>query len=264
MVNAVRTLLLNLTGPTADTGTPGDEYVPPYAAMTWPGYLANLRTALFGRSPDRAMLNYRLRQFMAVLHASPLDEHVRAFDPRITYDLGQSNDLYPDTVFQAEVVRIGGAGNLSVLGNPAPPDVTGQMRHVVRVDVSTATTLTVARQSPPTSETRVAVSLHSNGLSDLIDLPGTGYQFRVDTAAAGAAWMVTILNRPQTDLGQLTANLSVLGDSTLGQLFGTEQVEPWLSYRNLWNQCHELPLRLGAVLLAMAHRLDARKRAGAS
>ena len=44
-----------------------------------------MRLALYGHDPDRATMLYRVRQFLAVLHATPLVEFVTADDPRLTY-----------------------------------------------------------------------------------------------------------------------------------------------------------------------------------
>src|ERR1700733_15786498 len=87
MINHVRTLLLNT--PSAGlpaVGYPGFEFVDPaYAPRTLPTPLQDIYRLLFGDSPDQALLNWRLREYMGILHSSEVSEYVLALDPRITY-----------------------------------------------------------------------------------------------------------------------------------------------------------------------------------
>ena len=72
MFNHIRTLLLNLPPVVAASGFPGEEIVPDtFQSLTLPGYLQTARAALFGTNPDRAMLNYRLRQFLQPEMSAP-------------------------------------------------------------------------------------------------------------------------------------------------------------------------------------------------
>ena len=66
MFNHARTLLMNLSGDAGDlyiSDYPGDEMIPAdYRAVALPTYLQVVRSRLFGVTPDRAMLNYRVAQ----------------------------------------------------------------------------------------------------------------------------------------------------------------------------------------------------------
>src|SRR5581483_2043121 len=97
MTNHFRTLLLNLSGNIKPPGTyPGEEYVPPGFVAQWmPPNLQQVWNVLFGYSPDRAMVNYRLRQYMPLVHAAELEQYVLALDQRVTYW-----PLYDDSLFQ--------------------------------------------------------------------------------------------------------------------------------------------------------------------
>ena len=110
MVNYLRTLLLNQDGP-APTGEPGEEYIPAnYRKVTLSPALLSVRAALFGPDPDRRMLLYRTRQFLAILHSVPLAPFVAAADSRITYSLDAEPTLLP---------------SLQVTGSQEPLYVTG-------------------------------------------------------------------------------------------------------------------------------------------
>jgi hypothetical protein len=78
MINHARTLLQNMPA-----SWPSDEYVPEdFVPCAPPEIVQRLRTALWGRTPCHQGI---LRQCMQVLHATELEEHVLAMDPRVTY-----------------------------------------------------------------------------------------------------------------------------------------------------------------------------------
>lgn len=84
MINHVRTLLMQVSA----EGNPGDRVFidPDFRPLAKiPAAAAKFRRALFGEQPDWRMLEFRMFQLLSAVHATELDEHVRAFDPRITY-----------------------------------------------------------------------------------------------------------------------------------------------------------------------------------
>lgn len=86
MPNFVRTLLLNQARTFFDTAVPGEEYVAPYfIPVTLPIALNKIRNILFGTSPSRTAVNYRLFQLLQMLHATELAEFMTYHDSRITY-----------------------------------------------------------------------------------------------------------------------------------------------------------------------------------
>lgn len=113
MINHVRTLLRNQDGqgpPTADA----EEFTPPdYTRVLLPPYLNTLRTVLFGGDPDAAMLNYRLRQYMELLHSTELAEFVYSVDTRVTYlPFAATSDFDPNV----NVTALGGDATLYLTG----------------------------------------------------------------------------------------------------------------------------------------------------
>jgi hypothetical protein len=118
MVNAVRTLLVNLDGHGCVTGD-GEEYTDPqFRAVSLPSYLQVIRAVLFGAAPDRRTVLYRTRQFLAVIHAANLAEFVTVDDPRLTYlPLARGGfELPPQLVLSP----IGGHAYVAHLTGPAP------------------------------------------------------------------------------------------------------------------------------------------------
>lgn len=255
MFNHARTLLLNLDG----ASSPGpdflaEELIPPsYRQLRLPTYLETVRSRLFGTTPDRAMLNYRGKQLLQLLHASPLVEFVTALDSRITYDRPRDQALSFE-LFQPQVQQISGAAaQLFIVGSPEIPDVTGQVKHSFTVDIL-GDTVRVTKLSPMLTYVD-DLSLSAN-LSPSYPLQGFGYQFRVDTTNPACAWNIDGYLQPRWDLGQLAANLTSIGETVTVQLFGVTNVEPWATFRNLWFQHKELPYRLGGLLLATIYRIE--------
>lgn len=204
------------------------------------------------------MLNYRARQLLSLIHASPLVEFATRLDPRLTYRFDEA-DYFADSVFDPQILELNdNDGALKLIGEPTLPDVTGRMRHSVRVEVNSADTVRV-RIDRPVSETVYDIAFE-NGLSNKVLLGRTGYQFRLtDTVAIGDVWLVETLHRPQWDMGQLAANLERVGEDSLLAVFGTSSAEPYATFRNLWNKQGELPLRLGAFVMALVYATEARR-----
>lgn len=263
MFNHARTLLVNLEGGSLDGDlSPGEDFfaeelIPfEYAAIDYPSYIDRLRNILYGSSPDRAMLNYRTRQFLTMLHSTELEEYLLELDPRITYDIDTTADLVPASRFDPEVTSYGSIdGTLTITGEPMPPDPTGQLRHEFRVDVLSNETIQVTNLVPPQRQIIHDLSL-SAGLSGEIELHGAGYTFRVNTNSPGALWNVKVILRPQWSLGDLAVAASKVGEPTLLAIFGNYGIEPWKTFYNLWNDHRELPYKLGGLLLGLIYRSE--------
>lgn len=114
---------MNLDGQGPPTA-PGEEYTPPeYNAVALPQYLNTLRGMVFGGDPDRRTLDYRLRQFMACLHATELEEHVFAFDTRVTYLPFTDPSAFAAGV---SVIPVGAAGDAYAGGVLPTPTASGR------------------------------------------------------------------------------------------------------------------------------------------
>ena len=259
MINHARTLLLNRNGD-GYGGTLGDEYVPPeFPAIALPGYLNKLRIYLFSTDPDQAFMNYRLQQYMAVLHSSPLVEFVTDLDSRITYDV-DNQEMFADSNYGLTETEY-----LFFVNELGPPDATGRSFHKWRIRRLNAATISVTRVSPPQS-----VVIHpytiANGISNILPLPGSEASFRFRASLPnGVDQRVEGYARPEMDTGAITASLRGTGSALTINLFGVgtplAATEPFKTFRNLWNNHPELAYQLGGLLLAVIYQTE-RERTG--
>jgi hypothetical protein len=261
LVNHVRTLLLNQP---ASAETPLGEYVPPsFRTVVVPLAVQSARNLLFGLRPDAMMLDYRLRQYMAMLHSTELAELVIADDPRITYTPGDRS--MTDFDFAPAILPIGHTVPLFLAGDP-PTASDGRMTYAWQIKVLIAgypgPVAAVTRRSPTSGYAEYPIS-YANNLSNEFPLDGSPLRACFNSAGVvdGIAWNVDCLAPPVRDPGQVAADLGAAGANVLGELFGFTRQEPYLTYNLLWSSKQPLPYRLGAVLLAVAARTDeARKR----
>jgi len=188
LINQGRTLLLN-SNVIAAGNAPGEQYVPPeYSAVQLPTYLQAIRSRLFGANPDRAMLNYRLAQYMGILHATPLSVFLTALDPRITYTDetgGVTGELFDAATYYPTLY---GPTLLSLLGSPAAPDAQGRMYFSYTLDLASKT---VTQQSPQQSVSTFALN-GENELTNPIALQGSGYSVNVYLPGAGTSGGVLV------------------------------------------------------------------------
>lgn len=207
------------------------------------------------------MLNYRARQVLALLHASPLVEFLTDLDPRISYGFDDQPFLsaanYAPQIIPMTATE---SDRLSVTGTPEAPDVSGKMKFQFRVDILTPETVRTDRQQPvPFTASIDDFAIASGGWSNRIALSDSGYSFALNTTNVGATWAVEFLNRPQYDLGEIAASLENVGEPILLELFGTASDEPYKTFRNLWFDAKDLPFKLGGILLALIYRSDERR-----
>lgn len=256
MLNHARCLLANLPPLAEPAGYLAEELVDPaFVPLALPTELALLRGLLFGGDPDRHMVNYRCRQLLTLVHASPLAPHVTALDPRLTYAVGGADEsLVPSAAFAPVATATGATPALAFGGNPLAPDPGGRVAFQYLVQVETATTLSVRQDYPPQKE--VFDFALADGLSNFVPLGDSGYTCAVRTQTPGALWEVAVRNRPQWDPGQLAANLALAGEAVFDYVFGPDLVEPWATFRNAWEQDPDLPAQLAGLLLGVVYRTE--------
>lgn len=87
MINHYRTVLLNIPGDNwPGLPYPGEELVDPlFYQSDMPNYLSTVHRLIFGENPDRAYLNYRLRQITTMWHDGILHSTAIEKDSRLTY-----------------------------------------------------------------------------------------------------------------------------------------------------------------------------------
>ncbi len=258
MYNHIRNLLVNLTGNDSYyDNVPGDELIPSeyFEIENLPTFLQVARSRIFGAKPDRAMLNYRAAQLLEMISCTELQEYVTATDPRITYE---KSGRSLKSGFEPEVVKIGGSATdiLTLKNTPIRPDITGRSgyEYHIAIEASPTDTVTVTRRSWPASTETSDLTITS-GLSQEIALTGSGFKVYVNAATDGAAWIVKGFIRPSTNLSAIEESLREIGEPYLLQIFGVKDVEPYLTFKNCWNNHPDLAYRLGGITLAMAYRM---------
>jgi hypothetical protein len=252
MINHVRTLLRNME-PDPYAGLDGQEIVDPsYRPVVLPAALDAVRAIFFGRRPDRVGLDMRLRRYMTILHSTGLVDYVIAPDPRITYSAPIADRLEFD--FRPRISAVGHYDPLYITGDP-PVEDAGAADFAWTVTVSdTAADVTLTRPYP--RMTTIAVT-YGDGLGTPVPLVGSGFVVRFHAGlATGTAWTISCIANPPIDLGAVQAALEVAGEDVLARLFGTAPVEPYRTWRRLWDGNAPLPYRLGAALLALSYRTD--------
>lgn len=251
MINHFRTLLLNVDGSVPMTNFLAEEIVDPeFKAVRLPTPLAQVRRVLFGSDPDRHMLNLRARQLLALVHATPLVEHVYAFDRRVTYGFKDDRLVRPET-WTPVVTRVAGFGTVSVLGEPDRPDTLGRVHHRYSLVVANPSTVTVEQLVKPFQ--KVDFDFTPN---DRVPLAGSGCDARLSSDATGQEFTVDVFARPASDLSTVCDTLGRLGEPTLNYVFGVVNVEPWATFRSLFFRKLELPLRLSAIVCAVVLRTE--------
>lgn len=244
MINHLRTLLLDEDGVNwPGGGFPGEEYVPPeFRRRPMPLECRHPWRVLFGSNPDRAYKNYRLRQYMTLLHTSDLAAEVLAFDPRVTYWPLRAGDTRLDGYGTTTVSALPHTvGELVVGGDLSANDARGQSRFEWRVSVESGNRVSVnMRQFDVT---------FTDGLSSAFPI-GQGLTAKV-RENVDDAWSVEALARPARDVGTVAATLARTLGASQAFLFGPD---PELG--QLWLRHDFLPLRLSALLLALGKRIE--------
>ena len=259
MFNHARTLLLNISGSNSPGSIYlGEELVPvDYHVLTLPSFVENVRRPIFGAAPDRAMLNYRIRQLLTLIANTDLQQYITDLDNRITYTLGEDTTFATHETWDPKISRYGGTEYdiATVSGRPERPDFTGKMFYQFDVSILSSVLIQIRRQTPPVKSQNLDLSLTGN-LSEAFDLFYTGHTLYVNTTNTNAAWSISGYLQPQRSLADISTQLESVGDDVLTELFGTKRVEPWNTFRNLWYDHPELPYKLGGLILALIYRTN--------
>lgn len=259
MINHARTLLINADGSDVPDYTfPGEEYTPSdFAEVTLPGSLTALRRILFGSNPDRAMLNYRAREYMTLLHNTELNEFVFELDPRVTYlPLDDKAFVNPDNyglkIFQSS----GSARVINVHGDLKNRTNYSKLLEEWLISITGGTAATVYRLTTPFVSSDVAFSVTGN-LSSHITLVGSDLTVSVEPEV-GTSWRIQVFSRPAKNLYEILTDLDKVSDRLLAPIFAEDLREPYATFRNLWDDSKSLGInyRLGAILLLLIYKTN--------
>ncbi len=228
----------------------GEEYIPDDfipRALNRP--LSLVHSTLFGNNPDRLFMNYRMRQIMQLMHATPLTEDIVADDARLTY-LPFKSDLF-DQAFKLTVTRLAGpALQLHVTGEHVSNMSLGLSRQLWDVTVAEAATVVVTKRRG-TPETREfpqgqPVPLIGSGLKVFLQSAPVGYQVQIESMA-----------RPELDVASvLSGTAAALGEYGLGDIFPSMPPEPVATWYRIWNEHPASAMKFTAMLLAIAYRIS--------
>lgn len=264
MVNHVRTLLLNASQSESRALTfPGEDIVPlTYRPIAVSEPLLALRRVLFGSNPDRAYINWRLREYMTILHRSRLADHMTVDDKRITYwpyDRPLGFDSTP--MLGANQVRLNGAMTMQFLGDHTADDANGRLLWSGMITIVENKSFTIEAETPDRL-TSTGNLLFTNNLSAPIAVPGSTVRlvFQEYASSSYDRFSITLMARPAKKLDTVLTDLkSLLGERANGRcadaLFGTAAIEPFKTYKQLWLDGYP-HMKLGAVLLALAKKTE--------
>lgn len=261
MINHARTLLLNISGSTAaGYPYPGEEVVPQeFVALSLPQSLVVVRNLLLGTDPDRAMLNYRLRQLLTLVHASELGDYLTKLDSRITYWPSTKRDLFDAGTFGTTISQLAGSTTwaLSPVRTTQSDTSTNRLLDQWKVEVTSATSATLTHLLP--GNEIVTTTYINSGIAQQLTLPGSSLNIMIGQGVLGSGnwptWQVQHLSKPQFSLSDIYVLLKQ-AESQLDVLF-TGNSEPYATCRQLWNMtAGPIAYKLGAIVVALSYRLN--------
>ncbi len=242
MINHYRTALLNISG----TNWPGLEYPgeelvdSSFKSKPLKGVISTVHRLVFGETPDRAYLNYRLRQLTTMWHDGILHEAATAKDSRITYwPLRFSSDMTFYGKLTVEGVNSELKPDFKVFGNPTADDTRGRSMFIIDATVAGSACTAVDECINQTRVIESSGSFFDFGNDIMIGL-GDGH-YRIQVAA-----------KPPKDIGQVLADCEALiGSDVELQLFSKSK-----GLKELWKRSDLIADKLGALTLALAIELD--------
>ena len=242
MINHYRTALLNISGSNwPGLEYPGEELVDPmFRQKPMSGYVSTVHRLIFGESPDRAYLNYRLRQLTTMWHDGDLHEAVTAKDSRLTYWPMQ----FASTMAGYGVVKVEGVNSIfaidyAVFNVPTADDKLGRSQFILDLEVS-GDTCSVTDERTGDRYTASSSGSYFNVLNDIKLSLGNGHY-------RAAAFL-----KPGKDIGQVLADCEALiGSDVELQLFSGKE-----DLKQLWRRSDSLADKMGALSLALSIEMD--------
>lgn len=242
MINHYRTVLLNIPGDNwPGLPYPGEELVDPlFYQSDMPNYLSTVHRLIFGENPDRAYLNYRLRQITTMWHDGILHSTAIEKDSRLTYwPLQFAAGMSEYGKVKVETINGDAVPDYVVLTTPHADDRSGKAQFLYDLTISENSCYIVDEVSK--NEYEIASS------GTYLDL---GYNLRIGVQKGH--FRLEAIGVPQKDIGQVLVDCErIIGSTTELQLFtGKEDL------KRLWRDSEFISDRLGALSLALAISLD--------
>lgn len=242
MINHYRTALLNISGDNwPGLEYPGEELVDPlFRQKNLTNHVSTVHRLIFGESPDRAYINYRLRQITTMWHDGLLHETATEKDSRITYwPLKFASNMSGYGSIKVEGVNQESSPDYTILGIPTADDRLGRSQFILDIQVNGS----VCQVTDERTDKQYTVSLsgsHFNLLNDIKVSVGNGN------------YRVTAFLEPRKDMGQVLADCeAVIGSDIELRLFSEKD-----SLKQLWRRSDFLADKMGALSLALAMEMD--------
>lgn len=269
MINHARTLLLNLDGRTASRDEPGAEYISPnYVPVVVPSYVHALRRVLFGSAPDQYFMNFRARELLAYIHQTELAPFVYDLDPRVTYWPEPARPFYV-TEKQVRATQTAGAATTlpQFSGDLFADNARGRSVREFFLRVTAEDGPWEARLTASDAPGLVTTTpiVFTSELSQRIELGTTGISFQVQRPFMATNWNIYTRAKPSPALTTLLPILDILGEPLFLELFGVgSDVQPYATFKNLWND-HPNPMyRLSGLVLAIIYRTNEAAQLGST
>ena len=241
MINHYRTALLNISGTNwPGLQYPGEELVDTlFASRSLPSYLVTVRRIIFGEAPDRAYLNYRLRQITTLWHDSILKDAALEDDSRLTYWPNKyAADMSKFGTLTVEPINSSVKPDYSYSKIPHADDKNGRAEFIYEINVDNGVCTLVDETAKRTSVINISGSYYNLGNN-------------VRLTIGNGNWRVNIFGKPQKDLGQILLDCDLIKDSDVELLLFKDNQ----ALKNVWKTSEFLPERLGAISLALAKEI---------
>jgi len=251
MLNHIWTLLINENVTSSVRGRLGElPQTPGYKKVSLTSGLNSIKRCLYGSRPDLEMLNYRTHQFIKCLLNSSLSSYAYTFDSRNTYD-ESITDFLGKEVYLPKPKLISGSTSLSlnIHGLPVPPDSNGIIRHSYSL-------ITSGNDLILTNLLGISTTITGIAANEQKKLGDSGYLFSLSNPNQTQSWLIEFLNKPTFSLKTLINDISSVGEPALNELFGIAVIEPYITFKNVFFNAQDLPLKCSAVCLALAYRTE--------
>lgn len=252
MINHARTLLLNKDGDKRpEPAYFLEEYVDPgYRTLNLPNYLMNIHGALMGVNSDNAFSNYRLYQYMRLLHSTSLASYVYNLDKRVTYLRAHS------AIFQFQnpygVLLEGAASEIYFLGEVGTANSSIMSYSWTAELVSSYVARVVDLKTFKSQDTLFTVY---EGLSSPIAFPGQpGFSMKISNPIAGSKWLISAFLPPSEGLPEITKRLEGMEGGALSTLFLGGS--PYSGFKGIWENYPGIQEALSALILAWVYRVE--------
>lgn len=268
MINHARTLLLNRSGGNQNLRDLGEEFIPEsFRSQQLPSWLESYRRVLLGSRPENVYANFQVDKLLRIIHATQFEPYLTLFDTRLTYDprdAGAFSDTQYGYSLQSAIEKVTSVAPVSEV---YADELHGYMRYrwsfVLANQVATVTSMSSGRT---TTLNLVDPTAAGRSVSDVVTLPDTTFQVRFSIHApyTVADWTdnfeLTLLTRPTQEISEKVETLESLRDLEYS-LFGTDDVEPYVTFYGLWRAAPSLPERITGIVLAIIYRLHSYYRA---